>query len=174
MKHKKAAQFFIVFALVLILFSFFTAPVSARSRTDPENTYSVRIETNPLMKDGAHTDRIHIPYGETCTLTMDAEVDDFVFWNLYGDYEIVAGDYQEKTFTIRPLSDIVAVATYTEAMPHTVVEGVEGADNPLCVQTGQEDNPSLIIGCILLVIWGVIAIRGLNIAFREDDDEWGL
>lgn len=155
--------------LIIALFIFCASPVSAKSRTDPENTYSVRIETNPLMKDGAHADRIHIPYGETCTLTMDAEVDDFVFWNLYGDYEIVAGDYQEKSFTIRPLSDLVAVATYTEAMPHTVVED---SDNPLCVQTGQEDNPALVIGCILLIVWGAIAIKGLNIAFRDDDDEW--
>lgn len=170
MNRKKATQVFIVFALTLILFSFFITPVSARSRTDPENTYSVRVETNPLMKDGAHADRIHIPYGETCTLTMDTGVDDFVFWNLYGDYEIVAGDYQEKSFTIRPLSDLVAVATYTEAMPHTVVED---SDNPLCVQTGQEDNPALVIGCILLIVWGAIAIKGLNIAFRDDDDEWG-
>lgn len=124
--------------LIIALFMFCAFPVSAQSRTDPENTYSVRVETNPLMKEGAHTDRIHIPYGETCTLTMDAEVDDFVFWNLYGDYEIVAGDYQEKSFTIRPLSDLVAVATYTEAMPHTVVEGVGESENPLRVQTGQE------------------------------------
>lgn len=140
---------FLFVALLFVLFTFFTVPVSARSRTDPENTYSIRIETNPLMKDGAHADRIHVPYGETCTLIMDAEVDDFVFWNLHGDYEIVAGNYQEKSFTIRPLSDLVAVATYTEAMPHTVVEST---DNPLCVQTGQEDNPALVIGCILLIV----------------------
>lgn len=128
----------LIMALALVLFSLLITPVSARSRTDPENTYYVRVETNPLMKDGAHIDKIHVPYGETCTLTMDESVDDFVFWNLYGDYEIVAGDYQEKSFTIRPLSDMVAVATYTEAMPHTVVEGVGESENPLCVQTGQE------------------------------------
>ena len=151
---------FLVVALLLVLVMFLTVPVSARSRTDPENTYNVRIETNPLMKDGAHADRIHIPYGETCTLTMDAEVDGFVFWNLYGDYEIVAGDYQEKSFTIRPLSDIVAVATYTEAMPHTVVEGTE---NPLCVQTGQDDISPPVLIIILAAYVLIMAFIGYAI-----------
>lgn len=154
-------------AIALILLSVFTVTAHAQSRLAPEGQHYVRVETNPLMKDGAHTDKVYVPYGETCTFTMDDTITDFVFWNIHGEYEIVAGDYEEKSFTIRPLSDIVAVATYQEAVPHITVYETEKPPDMTSPQTGDTITPALIallvIGLVYLgfAIWYAIAMSRL-------------
>ena len=144
-------------AIVLILFDVFCVSAHAQSPHASENCHYVRVETNPLTKDGAHTDKVYVPHGDTCTFTMDDAVTDFVFWNIHGDYEIVAGDYEEKSFTIRPLSDIVAVATYQEAVPHIAVIPAEKPPDMTSPQTG--DRASNTIGLIVgICIWVVAVI----------------
>lgn len=147
MKAKRVIAAILVALMIIPLFT-----LTAAAQT--EGTYYVRVETNPFRKEGAHIDRVYVPYGETCTLTMDAAVEDFVFWNIHGDYEIVAGDYEENTFTIRPLSNVVAVATYKEAMPHTAVAE---KDNPAAVQTGA-DTVMGVIGIMLMVLMLAVII----------------
>ena len=138
-----------ILALTITLLTGISA--GAQSLTGAEDTHELRVETNPLMMDGAHADKIHIPYGDNCTLTIDDDVEGFVFWNLYGDYEIIAGDYQEKSFTIRPLSDIIAVATYEEAMPHKAVDA-----SSVSPQTGQRPTPILIASILIALSLSVV------------------
>ena len=134
---------------ILMVLSFGGA-VIAQTRDEAEDTYYVRVETNPSEKDGAHIDRVTVPHGETCTLTIDSAAEGFVFWNLHGEYEIVEGDYQEDSFTIRPLSDLVAVATYEEAMPHTAIESAE--ENPPAVQTGEDETRAVAVLIMMIAI----------------------
>lgn len=145
-------------AIVLILISAFCVTGHAQSKLAPEGHHYVRVETNPLMKDGAHGDKVYVAYGDTCTFTMDEDITDFVFWNIHGEYEIVAGDYQERSFTIRPLSDIVAVATYQEAMPHTAVIETEKPPDMTSPQTGDNTIGIIIAGLIGLFIGALIGV----------------
>lgn len=143
-------------AIVLILFGIFCVSAHAQSPRASENCHYVRVETNPLTKDGAHTDKVYVPHGDTCTFIMDDTVTDFVFWNIHGDYEIVAGDYEEKSFTIRPLSDIVAVATYQETVPHIAVIPAEKPPDMTSPQTG--DRTVDIIGVLIVIVVCAAAI----------------
>ena len=155
-----------ILAIALILFTVCCVTAHAQSPIAPENHHYIRVETNPLMKEGAHGDNVYVPYGETVTFTMDEDIKDFVFWNIHGDYEIVSGDYEEKLFTIRPLSDIVAVATYQEAVPHTAVITTEKPPDTTSPQTG--DRTVDIIGTILVIIF----CAGAVIILIKIEEKW--
>ena len=93
----------IAITLCMICFLALICIPASAERADHDSIYYVRVETNPIGRDGAHIDTVHVPHGEKCTLTIDESVKDFVFWNVHGEYEIVAGDYEAKSFTIRPM-----------------------------------------------------------------------
>lgn len=155
----------IAITLCMICFLALICIPASAERVDRDSNYYVRVETNPIGRDGAHIDTVYVPHGEKCTLTIDESVKDFVFWNVHGEYEIVAGDYEAKSFTIRPLSDIVAVATYQEAVPHIAVIGTEKPPDMISPQTGYYDKAILIvvvmgIFCIALVSAIVFILRG--------------
>ena len=111
-------------------------------------THHVRLETNPAGREACAEQS-----GERCTFTTSG--DDFVFWNITGDYEIISGDYQEHTFTIKPLSDIKAVATFEDGMPHTAIPG----DNPLAPKTGDEDE----VAAVAILIVSIFIVLSLSV-----------
>lgn len=91
-------------------------------------TYSIRIESNPLVKNGNRITEVELMRGGTYTLYADDKDNDFLFWKITGKYQTVSSDYEEKSMTIKPESDIVAVANYGDV---SKVKGHEQDEQPL-------------------------------------------
>ena len=76
--------------------------------------YGITITVNGT--GNASADNYAVPVGDTVTLTATETNSAFVFWDLNGEWEIVSGDQYQKVITIKPLSDIEAVATFEDGM----------------------------------------------------------
>ena len=128
MKHTKALKIISVFTAVLLLIAAMAIPAFAAEG----DTYQITIESGsevytPDPASATVTD------GETYTFTLpdnlpttlhDDELGDykveFSCWRFTGDYEVVsgtvneAGECLEKTVTLKPKSDLKAVACFYE------------------------------------------------------------
>ena len=57
---------------------------------------------------------------KTVTFTCIETSEKFVFWNIQGKYDIVKGDYNDKYFTVKPLSNITAIAVFESGVKNRV------------------------------------------------------
>ena len=151
---KKIILSIVCFVMLLL----FTVTVEAVS-------YDIHVE---VEGDGAAT---YIKNDDTVTLTCEEKEEPFVFWNVHGEYEIVEGYYEDKEFTIRPLSDITACATYESAVPHTAI--VQSRPPDMTSPKTGDDLPFIAVVMIFYIVfmaWAII-YELLNGREKHNDDE---
>ena len=119
---------------MLILACMFGTVASALPSPTQYTFYAVYVDVNGTGK--ASADKVAVPVGETVTLTATETNSAFVFWNLNGEWEIVSGDQYQKVITIRPLSDIEAVATFEDGIEEFAIPSHD--KNPISPKTGQD------------------------------------
>ena len=138
--------------LVMIIFGLFTyLPVSALSSPTTINYNVVNVEIKGT--GGVTTDKwmIEANKGNTVTLKATEVNSPFVFWNLKGEYNIIEGMATDKEFTIEPLSDVLAVATFEDSVDEVAIS--ENIDKNLnSLETGQETVPIYIAFIIIIII----------------------
>ena len=99
---------------VLLLLSFTVITAFASSTDDAAEYYS--IETTIVNKCEAFASTDKVRKGSDETVTFTAELGDFMYWEFYGEYEIVEGEVgpdgrsDDNVVVLKPLSDIKAYA----------------------------------------------------------------
>lgn len=106
----KAKRIIVVLATGLMMLSALCTNAQAK------DTYSIRVESNPIARFENHIELAEIMQGGTYTFDAKNSDSGFMFWKISGRFETIEGDYTNKTLTIRPQSDIIAVATYEETI----------------------------------------------------------
>lgn len=137
---------------MLILTCMFSTVVSALPSPIQYTLYAIYVDVNGTGE--ASADKIAIPVGETVTLTATETSSAFVFWNLNGEWEIVSGDQYQKVITIRPLSDIEAIATFEDGIEEFAIPSHD--KNPISPKTGQD--PTYIYMLLSLICIAAIGV----------------
>lgn len=146
----------ITIALVLVLV--FSLSISALALDSPSGKkyYGISVSYSPsdgsLGTASADSDKVLITEHDDGTVTLTAvEKGNGVFsaWQITGDYDIVSGSLTDKTITIRPHSDISAVATFTKP-------GSTPDEKP--TTPGNKNNTSPKTGDPLLYLIGLLVL----------------
>lgn len=147
----------ILITVMIIIMVIGTITASALDSQTPITYYNIQTEVAGTGNAVSDTNKVEIGSGGTVTFTATETTEKFVFWNIKADdYDIISGDYDELVFTIRPKSDVVAIATFDDGVhEHAVPAGNTDTTSP---KTGDR-SPSFILIC-LLPLW--IAIILLN------------
>lgn len=142
---KKISTIFLVFLMVL---SIAVIPASAEKSPQSVSYYSIETSVRGSGQVSCDTNKIEVDSGYTCTFKATEISEKFVFWNITGDYDIVSGDYEELVFTIRPKSDIVAIATFDDGvLEHAIPAGNDSMKSP-----ETRDNTLIFFGILVLLI----------------------
>ena len=137
--------------LVLITFSL-CASTSVAALPSPTGVSYYMINVEIKGHGGVTTSdwKVVANEGNIVTLTATESDSPFVFWNLKGDFELVDGMQTDKVLTIRPLSDILTIATFEDGLDEVAV--TENRDiSPTSPKTGQDALPVYIILMVMVV-----------------------
>ena len=142
----------LVVVMLILVCMFGTAASALPSPTQCE-FYAIYVDVNGTGE--ASADKVAVPVGETVTLTATETNSAFVFWDLNGEWEIVSGNQYQKVITIRPLSDIEAVATFEDGVDEFAIPSHD--KSPTSPKTGQDPTYIyMILSLICLAAMGVM------------------
>lgn len=151
-----------IVTIVLFIFSVCSiAAFSANAQQSPLpiNYYSVETSVLGSGQASCDTNKIEVESGYTCTFTAVETDEKFAFWNIKADdYDIISGNYDELVFTIRPKSDVIAIATFESG----VYEKAVPVRNQSIVSPQTGDRSTVYIVIVLM-----IAIAGFLIFFSK-------
>ena len=99
--------------LVALLIFAFTISVSAKNSPTPKNYYSIHVSSEGSGTASASTDKVSIGSSDYVVLTATPKDGFFTKWIIGGDYELIDGDEYSTTITIKPKTDINAVASFS-------------------------------------------------------------
>ena len=160
----------ITVALVLVLV--FSLSVTAFAKDSPtgKKYYGISVSYSPsdgsLGTASADSDKVLITENDDGTVTLTAnEKGNGVFssWQITGDYDIVSGSLNSKTITIKPHSDISAVANFTKpgSSPDEQKPSTPGNKGNTSPKTG--DPLLYVIGMMILALgFGTLAVKKIK------------
>ena len=100
-----------------------------------------------------------VPSGDTIEIAAPISANgDFTGFAIEGEYEIVSGSLNTSPIVIRPLSDIIIIANYSNAGTPTTPSGDNGDNSP---QTG--DGMMIFI----IAVISAAAIVGITLATKK-------
>ena len=144
-----------IFLFILMVLSIAAIPANAQQSPTSIKYYSIETSILGSGQASCDTNRIEVDSGYTCTFTAIETDEKFVFWNIKADdYDIVSGDYDELTFTIRPKSDIIAIATFESGVQEKAIP----AESKSMTSPKTGDNTGVFIALALLVIAAFVII----------------
>lgn len=100
-------------ALAIVLVFAFTVSVAAKSSPTGKQYYKITISVEGSGTARSSANKIIKASGDTVILTAEELDGYFTRWIITGDYDAVDGTISEKVFTIRPKSDIYAIANFS-------------------------------------------------------------
>lgn len=130
-------------------------PAAAIHSPQSISYYSIQTQVSGTGEAVSDVNKVEIETDGTVTFTATETTEKFVFWNIKADdYDIISGDYDELVFTIRPKSDVVAIATFDDGVhEHAVLAGNTDTTSP---KTGDGSSPLILI--CFLPLWIAIII----------------
>ena len=149
----------ILITVMIIIMVIGTITASALDSPTPIAYYNIQTEVAGTGNAVSDTNKVEIGSDGSVTFTATETTEKFVFWNIKADdYDIISGDYDELVFTIRPKSDVVAIATFDDGVyEHAVLAGNTDTTSP---KTGDR-SPALILIC-LLPLWMAIILMNIK------------
>ena len=145
-----------IICTILALICAITFTTYAESSPQPISYYNIIVDVKGTGRATSDVNSIEISSDDTCKFTATETDQPFVFWNIEGDYDIVSGDYDELVFTIRPKTDITAIATFDDGLLERAVP-VNPDTSPVSPKTG-DDRANLFILLTALVIGSAVLI----------------
>ena len=136
--------------------AFATEAWSIQSPTD-QPVYSVEFISYDTDKPNSSV--YTVPVGDTIEIAApDSKDSDFTGFTIEGEYEIVSGGLNNSPIVIRPLSDIIIIANYSNMETTASSSGDNGNDSP---QTG--DGQMIF----LIAVAAAVAIIGITLATKK-------
>jgi len=151
-----------VIAVLMILLVFAGFAISAEAIESPvaKQYYSIDLTIRGTGEAKSDVWSIEVGTNDTCTFTAKETTQKFVSWNIIdGDYDIVSGNYEELTFTIRPKTDIKVIAVFDDGL---MERAVPMRDKSSVSPNTSDKTPYAIIG-IVLVLLVVVIVSGRKI-----------
>lgn len=145
-----------VIAVLMILLVFAGFAVSAEAIESPvaKQYYSIDLIIRGTGEAKSDVWSIEVGSNDTCTFTAKETTQKFISWNIIdGDYDIVSGDYEELTFTIRPKTDIKVIAVFDDGL---MERAIPAKDKSNVSPNTSDKTPYVIIGIVLVLL--VVAI----------------
>ncbi|MBR4880756.1 MAG: hypothetical protein IKU19_02415 [Clostridia bacterium] len=141
-----------IFAILMVVAMLFAIAVPVSAEISPKPLPDVEVEIVP--GGGEITD---VDNGDgTITLTVDpSKGNDFVKWEISGEYEIVSGSLTDKVIIIRPITSVKAEA---------VVKG-EATTKPV-VKPGTS-SPSTGVAPAMIAVAFVASVAGAGYSFKK-------
>lgn len=107
------------------------------------------------------------------TLTASSDNGTFIDWTITGSFEIVSGGMDEKVITIRPESDIEAVANFSDQSSREASESGKGTDTKATPDESKTNNgktspktadpaPMVVMMLGLAVVTGVLSVKKIK------------
>lgn len=157
--------------VVLMTFGLFmSTSVAALPSPTATTYYAINVEikgTGGVITSGW---MVEADKGKTVTLQATEADNPFVFWNIIGSYNIIDGMSTDKVFTIEPLSDILAIATFEDGLDEIAIPA--NLDKSLTSpKTGQEVLPIYIAFIIIVVIGTCIYYCIKKIKYKKAYDK---
>lgn len=145
-----------ILAAILALTLVFAMAVSVGAKVSPtpKEFFDVTVRTEGSGDADADPYKVEKNEDGSSTLTATEKNGKFQRWEIEGEYEILEGSLTSKVIRIRPLSDIVATAIFTE--------GSKGDSNPNTDSTSPKTGDMLFYALGMLTVAlgvGVFAFR---------------
>ena len=138
--------------VVLMTFGLFmSTSVAALPSPTATTYYAVNVEikgTGGVITSGW---MVEADKGKTVTLQATEADNPFVFWNIIGSYNIIDGMSTDKVFTIEPLSDILAIATFEDGLDEIAIPA-NPDKSPTSPKTGQDALPVYIMLMLMVLV----------------------
>ena len=132
--------------VAMMIFALATASFYAADSPKPEGKYKVTVSTEGSGTAASST----ISVAEDGTVTLTATEGDgyFTKWIMTGNYTVVSGDEYSPVFTIKPTSDITAIASFSVEKDYLTIFVDNSGDgsvsaNPTKVKKGSGDTVTL-------------------------------
>ena len=132
--------------VAMMIFALATASFYAADSPKPEGKYKVTVSTEGSGTAASST----ISVAEDGTVTLTATEGDgyFTKWIMTGKYTVVSGDEYSPEFTIKPTSDITAIASFSVEKDYLTIFVDNSGDgsvsaNPTKVKKGSGDTVTL-------------------------------
>ncbi len=142
-----------IFAILMVVAMMFAiaVPMSAEISPKPQPD----VETEIVPEGGGEITEIDNGDG-TITLTVDpSKGNDFVKWEITGEYELVSGSLTDKTITIRPITDVKAQAILKT---QTTVKPTPGPNN---------QSPSTGVAPVMMAVAFVGSMAAAGYSFKK-------
>lgn len=132
--------------VAMMIFALATASFSAAISPTPEGKYKISVSTEGSGTASSST----ISVAEDGTVTLTATEGDgyFTKWIMTGKYTVVSGDEYSPEFTIKPTTDITAIASFSVEKDYLTIFVDNSGDgsvsaNPTKVKKGSGDTVTL-------------------------------
>ena len=132
--------------VAMMIFALATASFSAAISPTPEGKYKISVSTEGSGTASSST----ISVAEDGTVTLTATEGDgyFTKWIMTGKYTVVSGDEYSPEFTIKPTTDITAIASFSVEKDYLTIIVDNSGDgsvsaNPTKVKKGSGDTVTL-------------------------------
>lgn len=132
--------------VALMIFALATASCYAAASPTPEGKYKITVSTEGSGTATSSTATV----AEDGTVTLTATEGDgyFTKWIMTGSYTIISGDEYSPEFTIKPTSDITAIASFSVEKDYLTIFVDNAGDgsvsaNPTKVKKGSGDTVTL-------------------------------
>lgn len=111
----------VISLLIVVLILAMTSAVAVGAIESPTKANVWNITVGTEGSGTATADRYQITHDDEGNITLNAEDgnDKFVRWKITGDYTIISGDLTSRTLTIKPGSDLNAVAVFSSGQQTT-------------------------------------------------------
>ena len=132
--------------VALMIFAVATASFYAAESPKPEGKYKITVSTEG--SGTATSSTISVAEGGTFTLTATEGDGYFTKWIMTGKYTVVSGDEYSPEFTIKPTTDITAIASFSVEKDYLTIIVDNSGDgsvsaNPTKVKKGSGDTVTL-------------------------------
>lgn len=132
--------------VAMMIFALATASFSAVISPIPEGKYKITVSTEG--NGTATSSTISVADDGTVTLTATEGDGYFTKWIMTGDYTIISGDEYSPEFTIKPTTDITAIASFSVEKDYLTIFVDNSGDgsvsaNPTKVKKGSGDTVTL-------------------------------
>lgn len=148
-------KFLIILTIVAIMIM---AIIPAAAIHSPQSIsyYSIQTQVSGTGEAVSDVNKVEIGTDGTVTFTATETTEKFVFWNIKADdYDIVSGDYDDLVFTIRPKSDIIAIATFDDAILERAIPD-EANTSTTSPKTGDSSAALWLLLGIMVISFAII------------------
>lgn len=156
-------KLFAVLMTLCLVLSFCVCAFATENIPSPTDAPVYSVEIISYDTDQPNRTVRTVPVGETIEIAAPISKDgDFTGFTVEGDYEIVSGSLNASPIVIRPLSDIIVIANYSNATAPTTPSDDNGNNSP---QTG--DGQMILI----IAVAAAAAIIGIALATKKLHDK---